>query len=107
MAAKAAAVVASSISSDSHLFEDNFGPNLTHKIDYIKDQVEAGQYTIKRIAFFLKKVCALIKVTSGEGVKATEHEISSKKSRIDHDLYVHYKPLRITYHCILIRVMFV
>jgi hypothetical protein len=39
MAAKAAE------SFQTTLFEDNFGPNLTHKIDFIKDQVEVTSNT--------------------------------------------------------------
>jgi hypothetical protein len=46
------------------LFEDNFAPNLVHKLDVIKDQVESGMYTVKRIAQYLKKIVLMLKTNS-------------------------------------------
>lgn len=46
------------------LFEDNFAPNLVHKLDVIKDQVESGMYTVKRLAQYLKKVVVALKTNS-------------------------------------------
>jgi hypothetical protein len=37
-------------------FADQWGPVLSHKMDLVKEQSEAGVYTVKRTAHYLKRV---------------------------------------------------
>mgnify|MGYP001052977978 CR=1 FL=1 len=43
------------------LFEDQFAPQLSHKVDTIKEQCDSGLYTLKRTHTYLKKVVLMIK----------------------------------------------
>lgn len=81
-------------------FEDQWAPNLSHRFDllagmckfinrgllpFCPEQGEAGLYTLKRAAAFMKKIAVLIKTACVEGIKDAEHELD-KKSRIQRDM---------------------
>jgi len=67
------------------MFENNFAPNISHKMELIREQSENGLYTIKRAGAYLKKICAMIRALAAEAIKTTGHELE-KKDRLERDM---------------------
>ena len=49
--------------------------NLSHKTNVIKDQLEAGMYLLKRVAFYIRKIATAKKSCSVELSKFSDHEL--------------------------------
>ena len=62
----------------SPCLQDLYVGNLSHRTALIKDQLEAGMYMIKRVAFFLRKVATAKKTCSVELNKFSDHELEKK-----------------------------
>lgn len=61
-------------SEQKHDSDRTFSESLIHQFPLVSRQVEAGLYSVKRVASFLKKICALEDTFSKESLKVTNHE---------------------------------